>query len=397
VNTDITAKKRLERQFLRSQRMESVGTLAGGIAHDLNNVLAPILMAVALLRKKLPAEPDQRLLDGLETTVKRGASLVKQVLSFSRGTEIDRAILQVRHLIDEIKKFATETFPASIEILSIVPRDLWTITGDATQIHQIILNLCVNARDAMPSGGKLTIEAKNFLADENFARVNVEAKPGPYVLISVTDTGIGIPPEIRDKIFEPFFTTKEVGKGTGLGLSTVYGIVQNHKGLIHVYSEVERGTRFHIYLPATHDEARKETPLQPQAQHHGSDELVLVVDDERAVCEVARLTLENNGYRVVTAADGAEALSIYLQKQKDITVVITDVNMPIMDGSALIRAIRRLDPGIRIVVSTGLSDSAKVAEIPRSEVQGILHKPFTAEGLLTLMDEVLHSGPSRER
>ncbi len=262
---DITEKNKLEEQFLRAQRMESIGTLASGIAHDINNVLLPILLSLDLLKQKFPDVESQKLIDILERSAKRGASLIKQVQSFGRGIKGERIALQAGHLISEIRQMATETFPRSIEIRTDIPKDLWVISGDATQLHQVIMNLCVNARDAMPDGGILSISAENLLIDENFARINIEAKVGPYIAITVSDTGTGIAPELRGRIFEPFFTTKEPGKGTGLGLSTALGIVKSHGGFINVYSEVGNGTAFKIYLPAiTTIETRKAEDTQPK-------------------------------------------------------------------------------------------------------------------------------------
>ncbi|MBM4162427.1 MAG: PAS domain S-box protein [Ignavibacteria bacterium] len=391
VNTDVTSKKRLEKQFLRAQRMESVGTLAGGIAHDLNNVLAPVLISLRILRGKLPLPQDQALLDRLESTVQRGAGLVKQVLTFSRGAEIARAVLQIRHLIEDIKRFVKETFPASIEITTNVPRDLWTVSGDATQIHQILLNLCVNSRDAMPNGGTLTIAAENLVVDDNFDQLDVDAKAGAHVAISVSDTGIGISPEIRDKIFEPFFTTKEVGRGTGLGLSTVYAIVKGHGGFVHVQSEVGMGTIFTVYLPATPSQRIEQPVKEPQELIQGNGELILLVDDETAICEITRITLGNNGYRVITSGDGADALTQYFSHRTAIKLVITDISMPVMDGPALIRALRRLDPELCVIATTGLEDKLKVAEMQLSDVQTFLTKPYTAEKLLTGVHDALRS------
>src|SRR5919199_1458135 len=252
VNTDITEKKQLETQFLRAQRMESIGTLASGIAHDLNNALAPILMSVQLLALKLEDERSQQWLNILEMNVKRGADLVRQVLLFSRGLEGQRTNLKVEKLIAEIEQIAKQTFSRAIEIHTELPtQNLWTICGEATQLHQVLMNLCVNARDAMPEGGNLEITATNLWVDESYARINLDAKVGPYVVITVSDTGIGISREIIDKIFEPFFTTKELGKGTGLGLSTAIGIIKSHGGFVEVASEVGQGTQFHVYLPVT--------------------------------------------------------------------------------------------------------------------------------------------------
>ena len=247
---DLTERKKLEQQFLRAQRMESIGTLAGGIAHDLNNVLGPIMMAISVLKMRFPDAASQQLITIIGTSAERGADMVRQVLSFARGVEGRRMEVQVKHLLADMEKIARDTFPSDIQIRSIIPHDLWTIQGDPTQIHQVLLNLCVNARDAMPRGGALTISAENRALDEHYAALEADAAPGPYVYIQVEDTGTGIPPEVIEKIFDPFFTTKEVGKGTGLGLSTSAAIVKSHGGFMRVYSEPGKGTRFKLYLPA---------------------------------------------------------------------------------------------------------------------------------------------------
>lgn len=239
---DVTERKKLESQLLRAQRMESIGTLAGGMAHDLNNLLTPMMLSLKMLKEKLTDEKSQLLLTILENNSQRGADLIKQVLSFSRGVEGERNPLQAKYIISEIEKIAKETFPKKIEIRTDIQKDLSIISGDATQLHQVLMNLCVNARDAMPYGGTLNISAENFLVDVNYARMNTEAKVGTYVVITVSDTGTGIPPPILDRIFEPFFTTKEPGKGTGLGLSTAQAIVKSHGGFINVYSAVGKAS-----------------------------------------------------------------------------------------------------------------------------------------------------------
>ncbi|MBO0863242.1 MAG: response regulator [Chloracidobacterium sp.] len=379
---DITDKKRLESQFLRAQRMESIGTLAGGIAHDLNNVLSPILTAVELLQMRLTDESSQRLLNILHTNAVRGGEMIKQVLSFARGVEGENMPLQPARLIKEIIKILTDTMPKNIEITFSIANDLSSVSGDATQLHQVLMNLCVNARDAMPQGGKLRIEAENVEIDEHYARMNVEAKPGKYVSVSVIDTGVGIPEQNLTKIFDPFFTTKEQGKGTGLGLSTVAGIVRSHDGFVNVYSEIGRGARFKVYLPAIDVAQAAQAQSSQRDLPAGHGELILVIDDENAIREVARETLNAFGYRVVIASDGAEAMAVFAAHKDEVKLVITDMMMPYMDGPATIRALRRLDPQLKIIATSGLKAEDKIADAAQLGVKSFLPKPYTAEKLL---------------
>jgi PAS domain S-box-containing protein len=389
INTDITEKKKIEAQFLRAQRMESIGTLAGGIAHDFNNLLSPIMMAVQLLKAKFPDEDSQRLISILEASADRGAGLVRQVLSFARGVEGERINLQPRHLIKEIVKILKDTFPKSIEVEFESPGDLWVIAGDVTQLHQVLMNFCVNGRDAMPEGGKLMIRAENVYMDENYARMNLEAKPGHFVAITIADTGHGIAPQIVHKIFEPFFTTKEHGKGTGLGLSTALGIVKGHGGFINVYSEPGRGTEFKIYLPAS-EAALGAMALEGEGKlPRGSGELVLVVDDEVAIREITKGTLEMYGYRAIIASDGTEAVALYAQHRDEVKVVLTDMMMPYMDGPATIRALHKLNPMVKIIASSGLVENNKATPLIGDGVIAFLPKPYTAEKLLTTVSTVL--------
>ncbi len=387
VNTDITEKKQLEAQFLRAQRMESIGTLASGIAHDLNNVLAPILMSVQLLSLKLHDDQTRQWLKILEDNARRGAELVKQVVSFARGVKGERTLVQVRHIISEIKQIAKETFPKSIDVLTDIAQDLWTVSGDATQLHQVLMNLCVNARDALLDGGTLSISAKNLVFDEQSARMNLEAKPSPYIVIKVSDTGTGIPPEILDRIFDPFFTTKELGKGTGLGLSTVLGIVKSHGGFVNVLSRLGEGTTFEVYLPAlaaTH----KPTTEDPEIPR-GHGELILVVDDEAAIRQITQTSLETYTYKVLTACDGIEALALYAQHKDEISVVLIDMMMPAMDGVMTIRTLRKINPQIKIVAVSGLASNEKLAQARHLGVQTFLYKPYTTKELLKTINGVL--------
>jgi two-component system cell cycle sensor histidine kinase/response regulator CckA len=389
VNTDITQKKQLERQLFHTQRLESLGTLAGGIAHDLNNILTPILAIAQLLQIKLPDanESIQQLLKLQETNVKRGAALIKQVLSFARKTEGKRIALQVSHLISEIKQIANGTFPKSIKLDTHTEPVLWTVSGDATQLHQVILNLCVNARDAMPNGGTLSLTAENLMVDENFARTIPDAQAGSYVAITVSDTGTGIPSAIIDRIFEPFFTTKGLGKGTGLGLSTVLGIIKSHNGFITVRSKVGQGTRFTLYLPAVQASEIQQPDEFTLFKGHG--ELILVVDDEAAICAISKASLETYNYQVLTASSGVEAVKLYKQYKDEISVVLMDMMMPDMDGPTAIHTLRQLNPRINIIAISGLISGNQVSEATGAGVSAFLPKPYTTQDLLQKIYSVL--------
>ncbi len=388
VNTDITEKKQLEAQFLRAQRLESIGTLASGIAHDLNNMLAPILMTAQLLETQLHDERSQRLLPIIVTNAKRGAALVKQVLSFARGMEGTFATLQVRHLISEIRQIAKQTFPKLIEISTDLSSKLWAVSGDATQLHQVLMNLVVNARDAMPNGGSLQICADNFFIDENYARMHLDAKVGPYIVIKVTDTGMGMPPEVMERIFEPFFTTKELGKGTGLGLSTVIGIIKSHGGFVNVYSEVGRGTQFQVYLPAV--ETMEILAPPEQQPPRGRGELILVVDDEAAIRQTTQASLETYNYRVLTASDGIEAIALYAEHRDQINLVLLDMLMPAMDGTTTIRTLLKINPQVKIIASSGLASKQHLDDTVDRGIN-FLPKPYTAQELLQTISKVLCS------
>jgi two-component system, cell cycle sensor histidine kinase and response regulator CckA len=387
VNTDITEKKQLESQFLRTQRLESLGTLAGGIAHDLNNILTPVLATAQLLQFKFPNtdERSRQLLEIIEANTRRGAALVKQVLQFTRGVEGKRATVQVKHLIDEVKQIAEKTFPKSIEVLTNVDSGLWLVSGDATHLHQVLMNLAVNARDAMPSGGTLTISAENLFIDEHYARMNLDASVGPYISITVKDKGTGMSAEIADRIFEPFFTTKEIGKGTGLGLSTVRGIVKGHGGFIDVFSKVGEGTQFKVFLPAT------EASVAPQAESpsspDGNSEWILVVDDEAAILETTKVSLEAYNYHVLTANGGIEAISLCAQYKHKIAVALVDMMMPSMDGLTTIQTLQKINPQIKMIAISGFVPNDKLREA--NGIKNFLPKPYTIQELLQTIKAVL--------
>lgn len=393
IKQDITEKKVLEKQFLRAQRMESVGMLAGGIAHDLSNVLAPISMGLELLQQVPLPDKFRSVIDSMLTSTQRGAGIVKQVLTFARGTDGERAIVQLRHLIKDIKRMAEETFPRNISLRSDVAADLWPLMADPSQLHQVLLNLSVNARDAMPDGGSILYQAQNLHLDQAAAKLHLGAKPGDYVLLKVTDTGTGMPPEVIDRIFEPFFTTKPQGQGTGLGLPTVLGIIRSHGGFIEVQSVPGKGTTFEVYLPADQSSATVAGPAQAEPLRSGHGETILVVDDEPAVLAVTSSMLEANGYRVFVAEDGAAAVAVYAQHAQQISVVVTDIMMPLMDGVALIRSLQRLDPRVRIITVSGLSNQPgqpeRHTELQAKGIRHHLNKPFTVEALLTAIHQEL--------
>lgn len=390
INHDITDKKNLEAQFLRAQRMESIGTLASGIAHDLNNILTPILSSAQLLLMKTDPEEKKRvqLLETIQNSARRGATLIKQVLSFARGVEGKRTLLQVRHLVSEIRQIVQETFPKSLQFHLNMAQEPWLISGDATQIHQVLMNFCVNARDAMPEGGELNIQVENQWLDEQYARVTLDAKVGPYVVMTVSDTGKGIPKDILNRIFEPFFTTKELGKGTGLGLSTALAIVKSHGGFIEVNSLVDRGTEFKMYIPAV--QANEILPPEDHALSGGHGELILVVDDEVSIRESNQALLEAYNYQVMTASDGIEAIALYAEHKQEISLALIDLMMPSLDGGAAIRALRRINPQVKVIAVSGLVSSTQLSSAVGSEINAFLPKPYSVKELLECMADVLY-------
>lgn len=389
INTDVTERKLIEKQLLRAQRMESIGTLAGGIAHDLNNVLAPILMGVDLLKQE---EKELGRLDTLatvESSARRGADMVRQLLTFAKGVDSRKGRVRIKDLIKEVEKLVSETFPKDILLQLEVAADLHTVEGDRTQLHQVLLNLCVNARDAMPHGGRLTLRAHNFTVDETFASRQLDAKTGLYVCLQVEDTGSGMSPDVLERIFEPFFTTKEPGSGTGLGLPTTQTIVRGHGGFIQVASAIGKGTTFKVYLPASaSDRPSGEAPAR-QNLPAGAGEMVLVVDDEEPVRLITRKTLEAFGYQVLTASDGADAAALYALRQHEIDAVVTDMMMPVMDGAATIRAVLRMNPQARIIAVSGLDTSAMAQKAVQAGAKEFLPKPFTPHSLLEKLRDVL--------
>lgn len=398
IETNATEKKKLETQLLRSQRMESIGTLAGGIAHDLNNVLAPIMVSIQMLRENARDTETAKVLGILEKSAERGAELIKQVLVFGRGIQGQRVEVNLTRLIRELQVIVREVFPKNIEFEFRIGRKSADVIGDPTQLHQVFLNLCVNARDAMPHGGKLTVGVDNAILTEADVLANPDARIGPQVVVSIADNGTGIPPAIRERIFEPFFTTKGPGKGTGLGLSTVLGIVRSHGGFITVASELGRGSTFKVYLPANESaNVSDSTALQSSGLPRGNGELILLVDDEESVRSVVQITLELSGYRVITAINGAEALTLYTEQPNEISLVLTDMSMPVMDGLALIRALKKLNPDVRIIASSGYGSDSTTAEARNAGIRQFISKPYTAEALVETIHQELAEPAGRSR
>jgi PAS domain S-box-containing protein len=394
--TDITERKQLEEQFLRVQRMESLGTLAGGIAHDLNNLLAPIMMGVGLLKSNDLNPKSKQVLANIERSALRGAELVKQVLSFARGVEGARVAVPIDQVVREIETIVRNTFPKNIRLETQVDSRLGMVLGDPLQLNQVLLNLCVNARDAMPAGGTLTVKVSDAEVDQPFAAMSGDVAPGRYVLVDVTDTGEGIDAGTMKRLFDPFFTTKTVGKGSGLGLSTTLGIVRSHGGFVHVQSEPGRGASFRVYLPAQHEDGMTmPAPEEVAELPRGHGELILVVDDERSILEVVRDTLEACGYSVLTAEDGAQAVGVYALNRKKVAAVITDMMMPVMDGAALIGALHRLDPDLPIIAASGLLGNGNLPAGIAADIRLFLAKPYSAPSLLTALDEVMATKAKR--
>jgi PAS domain S-box-containing protein len=393
ISSDITEKKQLEAQFLRMQRMNTIGTLAGGMAHDLNNALAPILMGVQLLRRKSNDEEFSRLLDLMESNTHRGAEMVRQVLLFARGRGGDFEPLDLIPLVKELEKTVRETFPKNISVEAFLPADLGRVVGNPTQLHQVLLNLCVNARDAMPEGGRLSLAADNIELGPSEVASIPEGKPGQYISLLVSDTGTGIPPEVRARMFEPFFTTKVEGRGTGIGLSTVLRIVKSHGGLLRVDSQPGHGATFEVFLPRAPDVPSALLPQASSSLPCGHGELVLVADDEQSIRELVTEGLTFHGYRVLTAADGAEALRLFRQRSGEVRLLLTDSDMPVMDGSRLSRELRKLRPDLPVILASGEAPSENGS--PAGDLVRVT-KPFSLADLLAAIDRLLSNSGQKK-
>lgn len=387
---DITERKALQAELLRAQRFESVGRLASGIAHDMNNILAPIMMAAPMLRLSLDPAALEKMVSTIELSAKRGAELVRQLLIFGRGVETNRGPVELAKVVDELVRILSGTLPKNITVTTDLPKGLWRIPGGSAQVHQVLLNLCVNARDAMPDGGTLAISAKNVQLDERDVDGHRGVVAGPFVRLRVADTGTGISSEIADKIFDPFFTTKESGRGTGLGLSTVRGIVQSHGGILTFSSIPGHGTVFDVCFPAQLQAEAPREPAEPVAPARGNQELILVVDDEENIRQVLTDALTRHNYRVLTAADGAEAATLFGHNAADIRLVIADVDMPHVGGVMLTKLLRRLSPTVRIVLSSGSATvTSGEPQTGLAEATAILVKPYTAARVLRVVHDAL--------
>lgn len=388
---DITEIKLLEVERHRTSRLESIGSLVSGITHDLNNIFTPILMGISTLTKSNLEENAERWIPVIQKSAERGRDLIEQILTFGKGYEMDRESININSLVKDLLIIIGETLPKDIEVELNLEQNLWDIIGNQTQIHQVLLNLCINSKDAMPKGGKLTISTENLRIDENNSKIlNTAAKPGRYVRITIADTGLGIPPNIIDRIFDPYFTTKKNSQGTGLGLSTTRNIILNHGGFINVSSLVGRGTSFIAYLPVLESNEVKAVVSFNKNSEKGHGELIMMIDDERDICEAAKQCLESNGYRAIIMQNGREAIKIYEERRDEIQIVITDLMMPEIDGPRIIRKLRKINPDVKIVASSGIRGNEKYKEAARAGFNIFLQKPFTEEKLLSTLGYLLN-------
>jgi len=379
----------MEEQILRTQRLESIGMLAAGIAHDLNNVLTPVIMATPVLRDNATDPHDVRLLNSISASAARGAALIRQILSFAKGVTGKPQLVQVSHLLSDLHNIIAQTFPKSITLAHDEDHDLWPIRAIPTQIHQVLLNLCVNARDAMPQGGTLTLRAENCTIERLTEETPKDARPGNWLRISVEDTGTGIPPELLERIFEPFFTTKPSDKGTGLGLSTVKGIVNAHRGFLSTRSELGKGTLIQVYFPAVETDVSTSPSESGPSVRKGKGELILLVDDEQSILEAAGSMLRLKGYQVLSAASGVEAIKLFASHSNDIDLTITDLDMPGIGGNAFIKAVFDRAPKAKVIVMSGSEHNSQPPfSLPEQQLI-ILNKPCTADELNEAIERLL--------
>jgi len=391
VNRDVSARKQLEEQFRQSQKMEAVGRLSGGVAHDFNNILGVIIGYAEFLQERMAPEDSLRgSVDEILKAGKRAASLTRQLLAFSRQQVLDPKVIDLNSIVLDMEKLMRRLIGEDIELSTPLSPDVGHVKADQGQLEQVIMNLAVNARDAMPQGGKLTISTENMVMDQEFVRrYPYPVQPGPYICLTVTDSGIGMDAETKARAFEPFFTTKEKGKGTGLGLSTVYGVVKQSGGYIDIYSTPGKGTSFKIYLPRVDDAIKAHGPLAGPAASFEGKETILLAEDEESLRKLTRTTLESLGYVVLEANDGVEALEVSEQHEGPIHLLLTDVVMPGMGGRTLAQELTRRRPETRIVYMSGYTGQAVGSQSPIEPGSDFLSKPFTRETLARKIREAL--------
>jgi nitrogen-specific signal transduction histidine kinase len=390
ITKDVTESKRLEQQMQGAQRMESIGRLAGGVAHDFNNMLGVIIGYSELLQERLPlTDPSRKNVDEIKRAAQRSATLTRQLLAFSRQQILDPRVLNLNSVLDNVSSMLRRMIGDDVQLVLLPEASLGSVKADPSQVEQILMNLAVNARDAMVGGGKLIIETANAELDETYLHTHPSAASGPYVLVSVSDTGHGISPKDMPHIFEPFFTTKGPGKGTGLGLSTVYGIVKQSGGYIWVYSEEGKGTTFKVYLPRIHGPAAQLEQPSAAAGVGGGTETILLVEDEESLRELTRSLLASGGYSVLEAADATIALAIALNHKGKIDLLLTDVVMPGMNGCELEQKLKASRPDLKTAYMSGYADEMIARHGVLSPGVDLLPKPFTRNSLFSKMRSVL--------
>ncbi len=387
---DITERKYLEEQLLRAQKMKAIGTLAGGMAHNFNNILVGIMgYSEYLLRKSREGDPDYKALKTIHESTIKASELTRQLLNIARGGDYKRVKVNMNSVVKRVIPLVTGTIDKTIEVVVALNINLYTAEGDVGQLEQCLLNLCINSRDAMPGGGKIIIETKNQIVDEHFVKTHLDAKVGNYVVLSVTDTGTGIAPDIIDHIFEPFFTTKKHAGGSGMGLATVYGIVKNLQGIITVYSEVGEGTTFRLYFPAIEEEIEENDSTYEDASL-GGDETILLVDDEKVVRDMWGEILYELGYKVIISEGGKEVVDLIKERGKDIDLIILDIVMPKMGGKEIFKEVKKIEPNIKILVSSGYSANGQVGDVIKAGADGFIQKPASILNLTTKIRDILN-------
>jgi len=370
--------------------MEAIGTLAGGIAHDFNNILQAIFgYTQILLMGKEADNPDYEKLEAIEKSAQRASDLTKQLLIFSRKVESKLRPMDLNKETEQVSKILERTIPKMVNIELHLAENLNIINGDPAQIEQILMNLGVNARDAMPNGGRLIFETENIILDEHYCKIHLGSKPGHYVKLSISDTGHGMDKETLKHIFDPFYTTKEIGKGTGLGLAMVYGIVKSHNGYIMCYSEPDEGTIFKIYFPVIEKETERVESKEKKVHIKGGNETILLVDDEEAIRELGKDILTRFGYTVLMASDGETALEIYRENKKEISLVILDIIMPGMGGRKCLEELLKINPELRIIIASGYSMNGPSKEVLKAGAKGFISKPYNINQILKSVRETL--------